>query len=62
MKYNPTLMNKEWRKHFREVINKTNVAQPEDQQIDFDRDFGATWRYAAQRSGSNESHTGRTIN
>jgi hypothetical protein len=62
MKYNPTLMNNEWRKHFKEVIQKTNAIQPEDQQIDFDRDFGATWRYAAQRSGSNDSHTGRTIN
>jgi len=24
MSYNPTLMNKEWRKHFKEVITKTN--------------------------------------
>lgn len=55
-------MNNEWRKHFKEVIQKTNAIQPEDQQIDFDRDFGATWRYAAQRSGSNDTHTGRTIN
>ncbi len=55
-------MNNEWRKHFKEVIQKTNAIQPEDQQIDFDRDFGATCRYAAQRSGSNDSNTGRTIN
>jgi putative ubiquitin-RnfH superfamily antitoxin RatB of RatAB toxin-antitoxin module len=42
--FNPTLKNKEWSRHFKEVIEKFNQTSVDDK-IDFEKEFGIKQRY-----------------
>jgi hypothetical protein len=54
--YNPTLLNREWSKHFKEVVEKLNKsAESQEDKIDYEKEFFGKQRYfIPRRSGGSK--------